>query len=255
MLDALFDSLEQLVDKLRERWPAPLFWTVVLLWSVAAAIPTLGAALTGAGWFSALIPLTPLVVIALTWFRGVERIPSPAWMAALAFWALIPGGLATAAPKNGTAKTAIAAFLFCYGQLLVALLTAICVRRGYSLHSPFAQLRLTRMRLVAAAFPLAVSFRSDGTSPRSVAGWHTLAWFLVCTTTLVACAFPSHRKALTAAAAIALGAWAVLAHTAAGDRGALIAENGWLWLSGCYQWLRASRQDFWERGGQVRRFS
>lgn len=253
-LDVFFDSLEQLMDKLRERRPKAVFWTIVVLWSLAAAVPTLGAALTGAGWFSVLIPLTPMVVIALTWFRGIARIPSPAWIVALTFWALIPGGLAAAAAKNTTVKTGTAVFLFCYGQLLVALLTAICTRRGYSLHTPFVQLRLTRMRLVAAAFPLAVSFRSDGTSPRSVAAWHALAYVLVTAAALIACAFPSQRKALIAAAAIAFGVWALLAHTDASDRMALITENGWLWLSGCYQWLRTSRKDFWQRGGRVRQF-
>jgi hypothetical protein len=252
-LDVLFDGLEKLVDRLRERWPRAMFWTVVALWTAAAAVPTLGAALTGAGWFSALIPLSPLVVIALAYFGGVERIPTPAWVTALAFWALIPGGLASAGPKEGIAKTATAAFLFCYGQLLVALLTAICIRRGYPLQSAFVRLRLMRLRLVAAAFPLALSFRWDGNHATSAAGWHELAWLLVCTMTLVACAFPSRGKALAAALAVAVGAWVVLAHSDAHDRGSLIAENGWLWLTGCYQWLRASRQDFWQRGDRIRR--
>lgn len=247
-LDVLFDGLEKLVDKLRERWPRAMFWTVVALWSVAAAIPTLGAALTGAGWFSVLIPLSPLIVIILTYFGGVERIPSPAWITALTFWAVIPGGLAAAGPKDGLARTATAAFLFCYGQLLVGLLTAICIRRGYPVRSSFAQLRLTRLRLVAGAFPLAVSFRTDARTAPSAAGWHELAWLLVCATTLVACAFPSQGKALVAAIAIGAGAWAVLNYSDEHDRVALIAENGWLWLSGCYQWLRTSRQDFWQRG-------
>jgi hypothetical protein len=254
-LDVFFDSLEQLMDKLRERRPKAMFWTVVVLWSLAAAVPTLGAALTGAGWLSILIPFTPMVVIALTWFRGIARIPSAAWIAALTFWALIPGGLAGIGQKDTTVKTAIAVFLFCYGQLLVALLTAICVRRGYSLHTPFVQLRLTRMRLVAAAFPLAVSFKSDGTLPRSAANWHSIAYLLVTVTALIACAFPSQRKALITAVAIAFGVWAVLAHTDASDRTGQIVENGWLWLSACYQWLRTSRKDFWQRGGPARRLS
>ena len=243
-LDVLFDGLEKLVDELRERWPRAMFWTVVALWTAAAAVPTLGAALTGAGWLSILIPLSPLVIIALTYFGGVEPIPTPVWVTALAFWAFIPGGLATAGPKEGVAKAATAVFLFCYGQLLVALLTAICVRRGFSLDSSFVRLRLMRLRLVAAAFPLAFSFRSNANHGTSAAGWHLLAWLLVCTMTLVACAFPSRGKALAAALAIAVGAWAVLAHGDAHDRGAEIAENGWLWLTGCYQWLRASRQEY-----------
>lgn len=251
-LDVFFDSLEHLMDRLRERWPKAMFWTVVALWSLAAAGPTLGAALTGAGWLSILIPLTPMLVIALTWFRGIARIPSPAWITALTFWALIPGVLAGIGHKDTTVKTAVAVFLFCYGQLLVALLTAICVRRGHPLHTPFVRLRLTRMRLVAAAFPLSVSFKADGLSSRSVSAWHTIAYLLVTVTALIACAFPSQRKALVTAAVIAFGAWAVLAHTDASDRTGLILENGWLWLSACYQWLRTSRKDFWQRGGPAR---
>jgi hypothetical protein len=254
-LDAFFDGLEKLMDELRERRPRALFWTIVALWSLGAAIPTTGAALTGAGWFSMLIPLTPLLVIALTFFGGVEWIPTPAWVAALTVWALLPGGLATAGPKNGLAKDATAAFLFCYGQLLVALLTAICERRGFSVKTPFAQLRLMRLRLVAAAFPLAVSFRSDPSGPRlgreQGQGWHEMAWLLVFATVMAGCAFPGPKKALVAALAIAAGAWAVLAHADPHDRWAQVGENGWLWASGCYQWLRASRQDFW-RGGHER---
>ena len=52
-----------------------------------------------------------------------------------------------------------------------------------------------------------------------------------------------------AALAIAIGAWAILAHTDPHDRWSEVGENGWLWLAGCYQWLRASRQNFWY-GGQ-----
>ncbi|ACU73981.1 hypothetical protein Caci_5122 [Catenulispora acidiphila DSM 44928] len=247
-LDAFFDGLEKLVDRLRERWPRAMFWTVVALWSVAAAIPTAGAALTGAGWFSALIPLAPLVVIGLTYWGGVEWIPTSVWVAALAVWALLPGALASAGPRSGAAKDGTAAFLFCYGQLLVALLTAICVRRGFSLRTPFAQLRLMRLRLVAAAFPLAVSFRLGTSGPSRGRGWDVLAWLLVFTTVMAACAFPSSRTALIAALAIAAGAWAILAHADPHDRWAQVGENGWIWAAGCYQWLRASRQDFWHGG-------
>ena len=252
-LDFLFDGLEQLVDKLRERWPRTMFWTVVVLWSAAAALPTFGAALTGAGWFSVLIPLAPLVVIALTYRGGVEWIPTPVWVAALTLWALLPGGLASAAKPSGVARAGTAAFLFCYGQLLVALLRAICIRRGYSLQTPFAQLRLLRLRLVAAAFPLAFSFRADVGNPASARGWHAVAVPVVCIVTLIACAFLSRRKALVAAIAVAAGAWGVLAHTDPHDRWALIVENGWLWPASCYQWLRASRQDFWDRGSRMSR--
>lgn len=245
-LDAFFDGLEHLVDKLRERRPRALFWTIAGLWSLGAAIPTTGAALTGAGWFSVLVPLSPLFVIALTYFGGVEWIPSPVWIAALTVWALLPGGLATAGPTDGAAKDATAAFLFCYGQLLVALLIAICDRRGFAVKTPFAQMRLMRLRLVAAAFPLAVSFRhGDTTNARAGQNWHALAWLLVFATVMAACAFPSPGKALVAAVAIAFGAWAVLAHVHPHDRWAQLGENGWLWATGCYQWLRASRQDFW----------
>ncbi|MEY9934632.1 uncharacterized membrane protein YhaH (DUF805 family) [Catenulispora sp. GP43] len=247
-LDAFFDGLEKLMDELRERWPRATFWVIVALWSLAAAIPTAGAALTGAGWFSILIPLAPLIVIGLTYWGGVEWIPTWLWVTALSVWALLPGGLASAGPKDGAAKTATAAFLFCYGQLLVALLTAICVRRGFSVRTPFAQLRLTRLRLVAAAFPLALSFRPDPSRPGKGASWHELAWLLVFATVMAACALPGARKALLAALAIAGGAWAILAHAAPGDRWAQIGENGWLWATGCYQWLRTSRQDFWHGG-------
>jgi hypothetical protein len=252
-LDAFFDGLEKLMDELRERWPRTTFWVIVALWSLAAAVPTTGAALTGAGWFSILIPLAPLIVIGLTYWGGVEWIPTWLWVSALTVWALLPGGLASAGPKEGAAKDATAAFLFCYGQLLVAVLTAICVRRGFSVKAPFAQLRLMRLRLVAAAFPLAVSFRTESSPPESSrpvqgAGWHALAWLVVFATVMAACALPGPRKALVAALAIAGGAWAILAHAAPDDRWAQVGENGWLWATGCYQWLRASRQDFWHGG-------
>lgn len=246
-LDVLSDGLEQLVDKLRERWPRTMFWTVVALWSAAAVLPTAGAALTGAGWFSILIPLAPLVVIALTYRGGVERIPAPVWITALAFWTILPGGLAAAGPQRGGARTGTAVFLFCYGQLFVAVLTAICVRRGFSVRTPFARFRLMRLRLVAGAIPLAYSFRADGAGPASARTWHAVAVPVVYATVLAACAFPGPRKALLAALAIAAGAWGILAHTDAHDRWALIAENGWLWPASCYQWVRASRQDFWHR--------
>jgi hypothetical protein len=245
-LDAFFDGLEELMDELRERWPHAVFWTVVALWAVAAAVPTLAAALTGAGWVSILIILAPLVVITLTYWRGVEWIPTPVWIAALAFWAILPGGLSYAGPKNGAGHMWTAVFLFCYGQLLVALLTAICIRRGFSVRTPFARLRLMRLRLIAAALPLAYSFRGEVDGPASARAWHDLAFPVVLTTVVFACALPSRRKA-PAAIAVAAGAWAVLAHTDAHDRWALIAENGWLWPTSCYQWLRASRQDFWRR--------
>ena len=250
-LDVFFDGLEKLIDRLRERWPRALFWTIVGLWSLGAGAPTVGAALTGAGWFSVLIPLTPLLAIALTYFGGVEWIPTSAWIAALTVWALLPGGLAAAAPKDDVGKDVTAAFLFCYGQLLVALLTAICDRRGFSVKTPFAQQRLTRLRLIAAAFPLAVSFRPDPAGPRTGQAWHEFAWLLVFATVMAGCAFPGPRKALVAALAIAIGAWAILAHAEPHDRWAQFGENGWLWATGCYQWLRASRQDFWH-GGHVR---
>lgn len=172
-LDAFFDVLEKLIDKLRERWPRTMFWTVAALWTAAAAIPTAGATLTGAGWFSALIPLAPLVVIALTYAGGVEWIPTPVWVAALAVWALLPGGLAAAGPQSGTAKDWTAVFLFCYGQLLVALLTAICVRRGFSLKTPFARLRLMRLRLVARRSRWRTHSRSSRPGRRSGAAGTT----------------------------------------------------------------------------------
>lgn len=247
-LDTFFDGLEKLVDTLRERWPRTMFWTIAALWSAAAAIPTIGAALTGAGWFSILIPFAPLVVIVLTYWNGVEWIPTPVWVAALAVWALLPGGLATAGPQSGTAKDGTAVFLFCYGQLLVALLTAICAQRGFSVKTPFARLRLMRLRLVAAAFPLAYSFKVKPTGPEVGRGWHESAWLFVTATVLAACALPGTRKALVAAAAIAGGAWAVLAHADPHERWDQLGENGWLWATGCYQWLRASRQDFWHGG-------
>ncbi|NUR63706.1 MAG: hypothetical protein HOV87_34360 [Catenulispora sp.] len=246
-LDVLTDALEKLVDALRERWPRAMFWTVVVLWSAAAALPTLGAALTGAGWVSVLIPLAPLVVIALTWWRGVARIPSPVWIAALTVWALLPGGLTYAKSRSETVSAGITVFLFCYGQLLVALLRAICVRRRFSLQTPFVQLRLMRLRLVAAAFPLAASFRADPSGAASGRGWHAVAVPVVLIMALAACAFPSRRKALLAAIAIAAGAWAVVAYSDPHERWSQLAENGWLWATGCYQWLRASRQDFWRR--------
>lgn len=245
-LDVLTDALEKLVDALRERWPRTMFWTVVVLWSAAAALPTAAAALTGAGWFSALIPLAPLVVIVLTWWRGVASIPTPVWVAALTVWALLPGALTYAKPKDDAVNAGITVFLFCYGQLLVALLRAICVRRRFSLQAPFVELRLMRLRLVAAAFPLAYSFRGDPAAS-SGRGWHAVAVPLVLTMALAACAFPSRRKALLAAIAVAAGAWAVVAHSEPHDRWSELAENGWLWATGCYQWLRTSRQDFWRR--------
>ena len=39
-----------------------------------------------------------------------------------------------------------------------------------------------------------------------------------------------------------------LAHADPQDRWAQVGENGWIWAAGCYQWLRASRQDFWHGG-------
>jgi hypothetical protein len=246
-LDVLTDALEKLIDALRERWPRTMFWTVVVLWSAAAALPTAGAALTGAGWFSALIPLAPLVVIVLTWWRGVAWIPTPVWVAALTVWALLPGGLTYAKSRDDAVNAGITVFLFCYGQLLVALLRAICVRRRFSLHSPFVQLRLMRLRLVAAAFPLAYSFRADPGGAPSGRAWHALAVPVVLAMALAACAFPSQRKALLAAIAVAAGAWAVVASSDPHDRWQAVAENGWLWVTGCYQWLRASRQEFWHR--------
>jgi len=247
-LDVLFNGLGKLIAKLRERWPRTMFWTVVALWAAAAALPTLGAVLTGAGWLSTLIPLAPLVVIALTYWGGVEWVPTPVWVTALAFWSILPGALANAGPKSDGARAGTAVFLFCYGQLFTALLIAICIRRGFSAQTPFARLRLMRLRLVAGAFPLAFSFRADVGGHVSARGWHAAAVPIVCVTALVACAFPSRRKALLTAIAIAAGAWGVLAHTDPHDRGALIVENGWLWPTSCYQWLRASRQDFWQRG-------
>jgi hypothetical protein len=247
-LDAFFDGLEKLIDKLRERRPRAMFWTVAALWTAAAAIPTTGAALTGAGWFSVLIPFAPLIVIALTYWNGVEWIPTPVWVAALAMWAVLPGGLAAAGPKSGTAKDATAVFLFCYGQLFVALLAAVCERRGFSVKTPFARLRLMRLRLVAAAFPLAYSFKAQPAGGTAGRGWDAFAWFAVTATVLTACALPGPRKALVAAVAIAVGAWAVLAHADPHERWGQVGENGWLWATGCYQWLRASRQDFWHGG-------
>lgn len=253
-LDAFFDGLEKLVDELRERRPRAVFWTIVALWSLAAAVPTAGAALTGAGWFSVLIPLAPLIVIALTWFGGIEWIPTPAWVGALTVWAVLPGGLAAAGPTDGAAKDATAVFLFCYGQLLVALLAAVCEHRGFSAKTPFAQLRLMRLRLIAAAFPLALSFRPGPSGPTGLSssntgqGWHEVAWLLVFATVMAGCALPGPRSALMAALAVAVGAWAVLAHADAHDRWAQVGANGWLWAAGCYQWLRAARQDFWHRG-------
>lgn len=219
-LDAFFDGLETLVDKLRERWPRALLWTVVALWSLAAAVPTTAAALTGAGWFSILIPLAPLLVIALTIVGGVDSIPTPLWVAALTVWALLPGGLAADGPKDDVAKDATAAFLFCYGQLLVALLTAICDKRGHPLDTPFAQLRLMRLRLVAAAFPLAISFRPTASSPGAGQGWQEAAWLLVFATVMAACALPSRRKALVAALVIeqVAGVQIAVGHPARLDR-------------------------------------
>jgi hypothetical protein len=189
--------------------------------------------------------------MALTYWDGLERIPTPVWVAALAFWAILPGGLAAAGPQSGGAKTGTAVFLFCYGQLFVAVLTAICIRRGHSVRSPFARFRLMRLRLVAGAIPLAYSFRGDVPGPASARAWHAIAVPAVYATVLLACAFPGPRKALVAAIAIAAGAWGVLAHTDPHDRWVLIAENGWLWPTSCYQWVRASRQDFWH-GGHMR---
>ncbi|MBS2534069.1 hypothetical protein KGQ20_14945 [Catenulispora sp. NF23] len=246
-LDVFFDGLEQLVDKLHERWPHAAFWTILALWSAAAAIPTLGAALTGAGWFSILVPLAPLLVIALTYWRGVEWIPTPAWVAALTMWAILPGGLTYAGTTTDAARAGLAAFLFCYGQLLVALLKAICERRGFSVDTSFAQLRLMRLKLLAAAFPLILSFRANTDGPVSAQGWHVIAEPVVCALVLVACALPGPRTAFAAALAVAVGAWALLDHSNAHDRWALIGENGWLWLAGCYQWFRAARKDFWNR--------
>ena len=102
--------------------------------------------------------------------------------------------------------------------------------------------------MIAAAFPLAVSFRPEPSRPAKGAGWHEAAWLVVFATVAIACTVPGPRSALLAALAIAAGAWAVLAHAEPHDRWTQLGESGWLWATGCYQWLRASRQDFWHGG-------
>ena len=263
-MDLLFDGLDQLMERVRHRFPVALTLLGLLAWSAVAGV---GSYLFGTESlvFGAALSAGPLVLVALAAVRGIGRLPWPVWPVGVSTLVFVGGLFAPQAAEwasDGGYGWVISVVVFVYVQVFLGTLQAVdelCRRRAVRLGqvaSPTAD-RTARRRVLQLKVLISTQLLALGTglgNPLSNEGRSTvgggapfvqLGIMFVLLLAFVGVFLRRRGLALVVSVGlVTLSALYLMAVNPA-DRWTTITQHGWLILTTAYLWFKAGTKWYW----------